>query len=133
MSALDRLAQAGSTNSVGKYTFIDADTLRDPDRKDDNGDPITYRLQGYDAPEISSFSEKGKQYKTATAGASTATSEITRHAEGQGYTTLVPTGKFDPNGREIVELHDKTGRNFTTEIHQTHPCLLYTSPSPRDS
>ena len=26
MSALERLAQAGNTNSVGKYTFIDADT-----------------------------------------------------------------------------------------------------------
>ena len=110
MSALDRLAQAGSTNSVGKYTFIDADTLRDPESDK------TYRLQGYDAPEISSFSKEGKQYKTATAGASTATSEITRLAEDQGYTTLVPTGKFDPNGREIVELHDKTGRNFTTEL-----------------
>ena len=61
MSALDRLAQAGSTNSVGKYTFIDADTLRDPESDK------TYRLQGYDAPEISSFSKEGKQYKTATA------------------------------------------------------------------
>ena len=113
MSALERLAQAGSTNSVGKYTFIDADTLRDPDRKDENGKPISYRLQGYDAPEIAGFSESGKQYKAATAGGGTATAEITRLAEEQGYDNLVRTGKFDPNGREI--------------------CLLYTSPSPRDS
>ena len=28
MNALERLAQAGNTNSVGKYTFIDADTIR---------------------------------------------------------------------------------------------------------
>ena len=110
MSALDRLAQAGSTNSVGKYTFIDADTLRDPETGD------SFRLQGYDAPEISSFNKQGKQYKTATAGASTATSEITSLAEEQGYNNLVKTGKFDPNGREIVELHDAEGRNFTTEL-----------------
>ena len=110
MSALERLAQAGSTNSVGKYTFIDADTLRDPETDE------SFRLQGYDAPEISSFSKSGQQYKTATAGAATATTEITRLAEEQGYTNLVKTGKFDPNGREIVELHDGTGRNFTTEL-----------------
>ena len=114
MSALERLAQAGNTNSVGQYTFIDADTIRDPDSDK------TYRLQGYGAPEIAGFSRTGEQYKEATRGASTATAEITKLAEDQGYTTLVPTGKFDPNGREIVELHDKT-------------CLLYTSPSPRDS
>ena len=29
---------------------------------------------------------------------------------------MVGSGKFDPNGREIVELHDAEGRNFTTEL-----------------
>ena len=96
--------------SVGKYTFIDADTLRDPESGK------KYRLQGYDAPEIAGFSKQGEQYKDATTGASTATSEITRLAEEQKYTNLVKTGKFDPNGREIVELHDAEGRNFTTEL-----------------
>ena len=50
MSALDQLFQSGGTNSVGRYSFVDADTLRDPD------DPKkTYRLQGYDAPEVAGF------------------------------------------------------------------------------
>ena len=110
MSALERLAQAGNTNSVGKYTFIDADTLRDPETGK------SFRLQGYDAPEIAGFSQQGEQCKAATRGAATATSEITTLAEQQGYNNLVQTGKFDPNGREIVELHDDTGRNFTTEL-----------------
>ena len=37
MNALERLAQAGNTNSVGTYSFVDADTLRDPKLKDENG------------------------------------------------------------------------------------------------
>ena len=49
MSALDELFQNGGTNSVGQYSFIDADTLRDPDGK------TSYRLQGYDALEFSTF------------------------------------------------------------------------------
>ena len=42
MNALERLAAAGKTNSVGTHTFIDADTIRNPD-----GGP-NFRLQGYD-------------------------------------------------------------------------------------
>ena len=109
MSALERLAAAGKTNSVGTHTFIDADTLRD------GQDPsISYRLQGYDAPEVAGF--KGGQWKAGTAGAADATREITSLAEKQGFNNLVKTGTFDPNGREIVELHDENGRNFTTEL-----------------
>ena len=107
MSALERLAQAGNTNSVGSYTFIDADTVRDADGK-------SYRLQGYDAPEIAGF--KGGQFKAGTAGAADATRTITSLAESQGFSNLVKTGQVDPNGREIVELHDENGRNFTTEL-----------------
>ena len=108
MSALERLAQAGNKNSVGQYTFIDADTIRDPETNK------KYRLQGYDAPEVAGF--KGGQWTGGTRGAADATAEITRLASEQGYTTLVPSGTFDNNGREIVELHDDTGRNFTTEL-----------------
>ena len=139
MNALERLAQAGNTNSVGKYTFIDADTIRDPETGK------SFRLQGHDAPEIAGF--KGGQWTGGTAGAADATREITTLAESQGFSNLVPPGKFDPNGREIVELHDAEGRNFTTELLKSgalkagkyteqddlDACLLYTSPSPRDS
>ena len=109
MNALERLAQAGNTNSVGTYTFVDADTLRDP--KDPKK---TYRLQGYDAPEVAGW--KNGKWVQGTAGAADATREITTLAEDQGYNNLVKTGKFDPHGREIVELHDAEGRNFTSEL-----------------
>ena len=109
MNALERLAKAGKTNSVGTYTFVDADTLRDP--KDPKK---TYRLQGYDAPEVAGW--KNGKWVQGTAGAAEATREITRLAEDQKYNNLVKTGKFDPHGREIVELHDAEGRNFTTEL-----------------
>ena len=112
MGALDKLVAAQAKgNAVGKYNFIDADTLQDPDNED-----VSYRLQGYDAPEISRFNEEGDPWKLGTAGAGTATSTITGLAQEQGYNNLVKTGKFDPNGREIVELHDESGRNFTTEL-----------------
>ena len=112
MGALDKLATAMQQgNNVGKYTFIDADTLQDPD------DPNkSYRLQGYDAPEISRFNESGDPWKVGTAGAGTATAAITGLAQQRGFNNLVKTGKFDPNGREIVELHNSEGRNFTTEL-----------------
>ena len=113
MNALERLAQAGNTNSVGTYTFIDADTIRD-------ADGTSYRLQGYDAPEVSGF--KGGNWKAGTAGGADATRIITTLAEERGFNNVVkltgPDGKpmVDPNGRQIVELHDSAGRNFTTEL-----------------
>ena len=110
-NALERLKAAGGTNSVGGYSFIDADTIRDKD------DPnVRYRLQGYDAPEVAGI--KGDRWKTGTAGSAIATSTITGLAESQGFSNLVKTGKFDPNGREIVELHDDSGRNFTDMIYK---------------
>ena len=109
MSALDQLFASQGKNSVGRYSFVDADTLRDPD------DPSkTYRLQGYDAPEVAGF--KGGNFKGSTAGAADSTRVITNLAQEQGFHNLVKTGKVDPNGREIVELHDSNGRNFTTEL-----------------
>jgi len=108
MSAIEELLNSGGTNSVDGHTFIDADTLRD--RDDPN---IKYRLQGYDAPEVAGF--KGGKFKSGTAGGD-ATHIITNLAQKQGFTELFKTGKFDPNGREIVELRDKDGRNFTTEL-----------------
>ena len=106
MNALERLAQAGNTNSVGKYTFIDADTIRDPETRK------KYRLQGYDAPEIAGF--KGGGW-TGVQLVRLMLPEITTLAESQASPPGA-SGKFDPNGREIVELHDAEGRNFTTEL-----------------
>ena len=35
--------------------------------------------------------------------------------------------------REHGALEDVQIQDFFDDLHQTHPCLLYTSPSPRDS
>ena len=115
MNALERLAKAG-TNSVGQYSFIDADTIRDVDG-------TSYRLQGYDAPEIAGF--KGGKWKAGTAGAADATRSITTLAESQGFTNLVKLKDadgnplMDPNGRPVVELHNDRGDNFTTKLLQS--------------
>ena len=108
MSALDKLFQSAGDNSVSGYTFVDADTLRDPE----TGDLL--RLQGYDAPEVAGF--KGGQWKSGTAGGADATRVITGLAQEQGFNNIVRTGKKDPNGREIIQLKDTSGRDFSTEL-----------------
>ena len=117
MSAIDALLNSGGDNTVGNYTFIDADTLRD--KKNPN---VKYRLQGFDAPEIAGLkgtTGTGADFRSGTAGSDVATSSITSLASKQGFTNLVKTGKFDPNGREIVELHNEKGENFTTKLLQS--------------
>ena len=109
MSAVDQLLQAGD-NSVGRYTFLDADTIRDPDNPD-----VTYRLQGFDAPEISKLKQDGT-LSAGTAGGAASVSAITKLASEQGFDNLVKTGQKDQFGRDVVELRDANGRNFTTEI-----------------
>lgn len=117
MSAIEALLNSGGTNSVGKYTFVDADTLRD------NEDPSkTYRLQGYDAPEIAGI--KGGQWTSGTAGGG-GTEAITSLAEKQGFTNLVPAvddeGEpiLDNFGRQVVRLKNELGQDFTTELLKT--------------
>ena len=118
MNALERLAAAGD-NSVGGYSFIDADTLRDPD------DPSKkYRLQGIDVPEVAGFKgEKG--WTGGTAGGTEATQRITGLAQSQGYTNLVkltnPDGspQLDAFGRQLSELHNDKGENFATRLLET--------------
>ena len=111
MSALDNLFAAGADpNAVGSLSFIDADTIRDPD----TGEKL--RLQGYDAPEINRFSETGENWKSGTAGSAAATSAITALARDHGFTNIHRTGQKDPNGREIIELRDAQGRNFTKKL-----------------
>ena len=112
MSAIKELMDSGS-NAVGQYTFLDADTLRD------SQDPeTTYRLQGFDAPEIMKLKGDG-QLSYGTSGGAAATAAITKLASEQGFTNLVKTGETDNFGREIVELRDSAGRNFTTEIYRS--------------
>ena len=117
MSAIDQLLNAGP-NSVGKYSFIDADTLKDPDSDE------LYRIQGYDAPEIARWSEHApeEQWKSATAGAG-ASLLIPGLAQSQGFHNLVKltnedgSPKYDATGeRQMVDLQNETGQSFTTEL-----------------
>ena len=122
MSAFEQLARsAQGGHSVGGYTFIDADTL--------SKDGQLYRIQGYDAPEISRFTETGEVLQTGskthygTAGGGMASAVIPGLAQKQGFTNPVPlfnkdgSPQMDATGtRQMIELHDDAGRNFTTEL-----------------
>ena len=79
----------------------------------------SYRLQGFDAPEIAKWGEDGKQYDYATAGGFKANQRMQKLAKDNGFTNLVPTGQTDPNGRPIVELRNDKGESFTTKILQS--------------
>lgn len=122
MNALEQLAlSAKSGHGVGGYTFIDADTLEK--------DGQLYRIQGYDAPEITRFTETGELLQTGskthtgTAGGGMATAVIPALAQKQGFTNPVPL--FNKNGspqmdatgnRQMIDLQNENGQSFTTEL-----------------
>ena len=122
MGALEQLRQsAQGGHGVGGYTFIDADTL--------SKDGQLFRIQGYDAPEISRFTDTGAPLQTGskthigTAGGGMATGVIPNLAQQQGFTNPVPlfnadgSPQMDATGsRQMIELHDDAGRNFTAEL-----------------
>ena len=105
--AFNQFVDKVKNNQVGDYTFIDADTIRGPDGKG-------YRLQGYDAPEVSGF--KGGYWKPGTAGSYEGTQAIINLATSGGFNNVVKTGKTDPNGREIIRLHNPEGEDFTEKL-----------------
>ena len=110
MSALDRLLEGNGLSVDGNHSWIDADTLVD---KEGN----SFRLQGYDAPEISKYNESGKQWSSATAGSGAATPAIIELARKQGFNNVVKLEGTDATGqRGMVDLRDDKGRSFTTEL-----------------
>lgn len=96
-----------NTSLNGTDTFIDADTIRDSEGK-------KYRVQGLDAPEISKLYEG--QFGGATAGGVEATAAMQRLAKEQGFTNVVKLDKYDPFGRQMIDLQDDMGNSFTTKI-----------------
>ena len=48
------------------------------------------------------------------------------------YDALLKTNEYLRYKGESVTYHGFTKEELQVQIHQTHPCLLYTSPSPRD-
>ena len=110
MGALDRLLEGNGLSVDGNHSWIDADTLVD---KEGN----SFRLQGYDAPEISKYNESGKQWSSATAGSGAATPAIIELARKQGFNNVVKLEGKDATGtRGLVDLRDDKGRSFTTEL-----------------
>ena len=62
------------------------------------------------------------RYKTGTAGGQVATETLSKLANDQGFTNVVPLLDQDGNpevdqfGRQVVDLHDSTGKSFRTSI-----------------
>ena len=96
------------------YFFIDGDTLNNP-----NGP--NYRLRGFDTAEVSKMLHTG-EFKEGTAGGRETASIVSRLANEQGYNNVVP--QFNPDGslamdnhgRQLIELHNKNGESFGTEM-----------------
>lgn len=93
------------------YYFVDADTLASTSDKDDNGNPLRYRLKGIDAPEITKIFGPNA-IAPGTVGGATATTTLQNLAREQGFTNVVKTGEFDDFGREIIDLQDDAGRSW---------------------
>jgi len=96
------------------YFFIDGDTLNNP-----NGP--NYRLRGFDTAEVSKMLHTG-EFKEGTAGGRETASIISRLANEQGYNNVVPQFNadgslaMDNHGRQLIELHNKNGESFGTEM-----------------
>ena len=112
MSSIEKLAAAGNNELSEGVNFIDPDTIKD------NNTDKKYRLAGIDAPEIIKVFGPDS-IKPGTVGASTATTTLQNLAKEEGFTNLTPTGKFDPNGREIADLQDDEGRSWERTIIRT--------------
>ena len=116
MSVLDSLVQSSQNGLTGTdYTFIDADTLHD---KEGN----SFRLAGFDAPEVEKWVSSQQQYKAGDVGGVEATNALRELANSQGFTNVAPLldadGKpvKDPFGRTLVDLKDDTGQSFKSKI-----------------
>tara|TARA_X000001382_G_scaffold129954_1_gene123321 strand:+ start:4795 stop:8988 length:4194 start_codon:yes stop_codon:yes gene_type:complete len=95
------------------YTFIDADTIKS------KSDPtFTGRLKGIDAPEVAKFFSP-TDTEGSTAGGYRAGASLMELAQKQGFTNVVRTGELDAFDRELVELRDDRGRDFTDTLMRT--------------
>ena len=93
-----------------ELSFIDLDTIQ-------NREGESFRLQGFDAPEVSKYDESGKMYDSATAGGYEAGVRLQRLAKQMGYTNLVPLDEMDATGtRRMAVLRNAEGRDFTSDI-----------------
>lgn len=113
MRWLEALKERPDNSLNDRLSFIDADTIKDADGK-------SYRLQGFDAPEISKFIDNA--YKDGEAGGAIATETIARLARDRGFTNLKPVLdgngniQLDPWKRQISDLTNDAGESFTKRL-----------------
>jgi len=100
------------------YAFVDGDTLASKTEVDDNGNPLKFRMKGIDAPETTKIFGPDN-YRIGTAGSSKANEALQTLAKREGFTNVIRTGKFDPNGRELIDLQDNQGRSWEQTLMQT--------------
>ena len=100
------------------YAFVDGDTLASKTEVDDNGNPLKFRMKGIDAPETTKIFGPDN-YRIGTAGSSKANEALQTLAKREGFTNVIRTGKFDPNGRELIDLQDDQGRSWEQTLMQT--------------
>jgi len=116
MSILDELRNVAANNNLNRdYTYIDSDTVASKRRVDSDGKPLKYRIKGIQAPETTKFFNNGL-IKPGTAGTNDANAALQALAKKMGFTNLVPTGKFDPRGREEAELVNDKGVTWQTAL-----------------
>lgn len=115
MSAIQNLAETGGNQLNSDYYFIDPDTVVSQTEVDDEGNPLKFRVQGIDAPEVAKVLGPDAM-KSGTIGSATATKTLQGLAKSQGYTNVIRTGVFDNFGRELIDLEDDMGRSFKKTV-----------------
>ena len=118
MSAFDKLVDSGGhafTGDDGKsYTFIDADTI-DTGEVDKEGNKITYRLAGTDAPETDKVFGAG--VSAGEVGGMATTQQTVDLANSQGFTQVRLSGEEGKYGRKIFDLiNPETGESFSQRL-----------------
>ena len=111
-------ARLSNKNLNEDYSFIDADTLASTNEVDKNGNPLKFRMKGIDAPEVTKIFG-ANNFNIGTAGSNRANEALQTLAKKEGFTNVIRTGKFDPNGREIIDLQNDKGQSWEETLMKT--------------
>ena len=100
------------------YAYLDADTLASKTEVDQYGNPLKFRMKGIDAPEVTRVFG-ADNVSIGTAGSDRANEALMQLAKKEGFTNVFRTGKFDPRGRELIDLQDDKGRSWEQTLVRT--------------
>ena len=97
----------------GTFTMVDADTFKGPDGQ-------KFRMLGLDARETDHtvFGDEGQPIgiKAGDLGGSEEQARVMALAKSQGYTNVRRSGNFDAYGRELIDLTNDAGDNFSDRL-----------------